>query len=178
MITFILTLIVFLFAGWAFLSIIIWSLRNGISPMPTSSKAKQCLLSAVPANFNGIIYELGSGWGTLAFPLAERFPQSQVIAYESAPVPYFFSKIRHLLAPLPNLQIQRQDFFQVPLANAGLIVCYLYPGAMHRLKRKFEQELNPNTLVVSNTFGIPGWQPHKVFEVADIYRTKIYLYQT
>ncbi len=32
------------------------------------------------------------------------------------------------------------DFFNVDLKDAGLVVCYLYPGAMERLKDKFEKD--------------------------------------
>lgn len=47
------------------LSVVIGSLWNGISPMPTSSKAKYCLFEALPLQIDGKIYELGSGWGRL-----------------------------------------------------------------------------------------------------------------
>ena len=48
---------------------------------------------------------------------------------------------------------------------------------MKRLKEKLEAELKPGTLVISNTFAIPGWAYEKMLEVDDLYRTKIYLYK-
>ena len=167
----------FLLLVLALLSIVFWSWRNGISPMPTSSKVKKRLLISLPEEVEGDIFELGSGWGTLAFPLARRFPNCQVNAYETSFVPFLFTKLRHRLNPLSNLIFYRQDFFTVPLGDASLIVCYLYPEAMRQLKIKFEKELKPGTWVVSNTFGVPGWKPVKIDEVDDLYRTKIYAYQ-
>lgn len=168
----------FFLAVWILFSIIFWSIRNGISPMPTSSKAKKCLLDLLPTHPPGPIFELGSGWGSLAFPLAKLYPNIVVTAYETSPIPYFFSKFRQILTPLPNLKIVRQDFFNVPLPPDALVVCYLYPGAMRRLKPKFEAELSYKSLIISNTFGIPGWNPVKTVVVPDLYLTKIYVYKT
>lgn len=158
-------------------SIVIWSLKNGISPMPTSRKAKRCLLELLPKEIDGNVYELGSGWGTLVFSLARRYPHCRIVGYETSPVPFWFSRLRQMIVRLPNLQLQRRDFFQVPLGDASLLVCYLYPGAMRQLKVKLSEELKSRSWVVSNTFSIPGWKAEEIREVGDIYYSKIYLYR-
>lgn len=146
--------------------------------MPTAPKTKKILLDVLPKNIShGNIYEVGSGWGTLASPLAKLYPQCSIIAYETSPVPFWFSKCRFALMRHPNLQIIKRDFFQEPLNDAVLIVCYLYPEAMRRLKIKFEKELQPGTYVITNTFAIPGWKPELTREVPDLYHTKIYVYR-
>jgi hypothetical protein len=157
-------------------SIIQWSLRNQISPMPSSPKVKKSLFSQLP-HVKGKVYELGSGWGTLAFPLARHCPSSQVVGLETSTIPYTFCRLWLSVAKTPNLHFEKKDFFDVPLNDAALVVCYLYPEAMKRLKDKFEKELQPGTWVVSNTFAIPGWPPVKIVEVDDIYFTKIYVYR-
>lgn len=171
---FVIGMIFFLFLAWIMFSIVIWTIKNGISPMPTSAKAKQIILKAVPES--GDIYELGAGWGTLAFALAAKFPDRKIEAYETSPVPYLFCKMRQWMTPYPNLQFHRQDFFEISLKEASVAVCYLYPGAMHRLKSKFEKELSPNSTVISHTFSIPGWDPRDVFVVPDLYRTHVFVY--
>jgi trans-aconitate methyltransferase len=158
------------------ISIIIWSIRNGISPMPTSSKAKKCLMSLLPDQIHGVIYELGSGWGTLTFPLARHYSKAVVIGFETSPVPFFVSWLRRFSEKAPNLCLKREDFFSFPIKDASLIICYLYPQAMQRLKLKFLNELKPGCVIISNTFAIPGWKPEKIIEVQDIYRSKIYVY--
>ena len=99
------------------------------------------------------------------------------MAYELSPLPYLFSWIVNKICPKHNLCFERVDFFEKDLTDAGLVVCYLYPGAMARLKSKFDKELKPGTWVISNTFAVPGWHPVKIVEVADLYHTKIYLYR-
>lgn len=160
------------------ISIAVFSIRNGISPMPSSFKAKNCLVSNLPPDLlSGKIYELGSGWGTLAYPLAASYPQKEVTAFETSPVPYYVSRAGCYFFNAPNLKFVKRDFYTISLDDAALIVCYLYPEAMHKLKVKFEQELKPGTWVVSNTFAIPGWKAAKTYEVPDLYHTKIYFYR-
>lgn len=170
-------IIFFCIIVWILISIVFWTIRNGISPMPTSAKVKRCLLENLPEIKNGNIYELGSAWGTLAFPIAKKFPDGLIRGYETSPIPYFFSRLTLWLFPLPNLRFERRDFFSISLADADLVICYLYPGAMQMLKKKFCRELKPGTWVASHTFAIPGWKADKTYEADDLYKTKIYLYQ-
>jgi hypothetical protein len=156
---------------------IVYSWRYGITPTPTSAKVKKQLLQILPKEIKGSIAELGSGWGTLAFALARYFPYNQVHAYEISPIPYYISKVLSCFYSYPNLHIQRRDFFAVSLKNVSLVVCYLYPEAMTRLKAKFEQELRPGTFVLSHTFAVPGWLPIRSERANDLYQTPIYLYQ-
>lgn len=157
-------------------SIVSWTWKNGISPMPTSPKVKKTLIKNLPIDWKGSITELGSGWGTLAFVLAKKYPNCSIRAFENSPIPYILSKCRSFLEPHKNLHILRQNFFDQPLHESSMIVCYLYPGAMIKLKEKFENELKNGTLVISHTFAVPGWSPSKIFEVSDTYHSKIYFY--
>ncbi len=165
----------------AFFSILFWTFKNGISPSPTSPKQKKAIMdliqSEIPKNLKKDILELGSGFLTLAIPVAKLFPDTKVIAYETSLVPYLISKIYIYFFKLPNINLIRKDFFRSDLKNAGLIICYLYPKAMDNLKIKFENELVKGTFIVSNTFAVPDLKPIKTFIVNDLYQTKIYLYK-
>nr|NGX50824.1 hypothetical protein [Chlamydiota bacterium] len=120
--------------------ILFFTLKNGISPMPTSSKVRNQLLALLPKLERGNVVELGSGWGNLIFPLAKKYKNCQIVGYENSPIPYLFSL---LINPAPNLKIMRQNFFKCSLHNADLVVCYLFPKGMTQLKSKFERELKP-----------------------------------
>jgi Methyltransferase small domain len=158
-------------------SIVVWAIKNGIGPMPTLPKQKRCLIQSLPTDMQGKVFDLGSGWGTLAIALAKKLPDCQVTGYENSPVPYSFSRMLQLILRYPNLQFYRRDVLQIPLHDASVIVCYLYPGAMKNLKPKLEKELKNGTFVITNTFAVPGWKPRNVIEADDIYRSKIYTYQ-
>jgi hypothetical protein len=158
-------------------SIVIHTLINGISPMPTSDRARRTMLKlAKELSTPRTVVDLGSGWGTLTFPLANLFPDAEVIGYENSPVPYFCSIWANWLLRVRNLRFAREDFYRTPLDKADLVVCYLYGGAMERLRPKFERELRAGTVVVSNCFAIPQWKPVRVVEAGDVYRSRIYVY--
>ncbi|MDP6573208.1 MAG: hypothetical protein QGI06_06820 [Rhodospirillales bacterium] len=78
---------------------------------------------------------------------------------------------------MPTCGVHRADFHEARLHGAGLVVCYLHPGAMERLRPKLEAELTPGALVLSNTFAMPRWRPVAVAEAEDFYRSKVYLYR-
>lgn len=158
-------------------SIVWYSWQYGISPMPTSPKVKKTLLNALPDNLHGIILDLGSGWGTLAEALAEKYPEAQVTGIEISWIPFLFSILRNKIGGKKNLHFLRQDFFEYDCSEANLIVCYLYPRAMNKLAKKFEKELREGALIASHTFALAGKTPFKVAHSNDLYHTPIYLYR-
>lgn len=172
-----LLLIVFLFLLTSGFSVIGMTIRNGISPMPTSPKVKKQLFEILPKKTEKNVLELGSGWGTLAFPLARHYPSNQVIAYENSLIPYLFCLFWHRLFPYKNLRFIYQDFHKASFENASLAICYLYPGAMNQLQLKFDNELDEGSLIATHTFAIPSWKPIQIEYVNDLYHTPIYLYK-
>ena len=159
------------------ISIVVYSVRTGISPMPSTARARARLLAALPQDPTGPIYELGSGWGTLAFALADRFPHCEVIGYELSPVPFLVASLRQRLFPRANLSFWRKDLFAAPLAGAAIVVCYLCPPLMRRLAHKLQSEAKPGTIVASNTFSIPVWPAAEIHPLHDLYDNRIYLYR-
>ncbi len=136
------------------------------------------MLDAFPADTIGTIYELGAGWGALAFPLALKFPKCEVIAYELSPLPWLYMLIRARLCIRPNLTIRRGNIQLLPLDDAVAVCMYLYSQGVEKLKPRLEAELAPGTLVISNTFEVPGWHPKEVHQLDDTMCPQILVYQT
>lgn len=164
-------MILILLATVLCLIIAIDTMRLGISPMPSSGKARRVLVSLVQ---KGTVYELGCGWGTLAVALSGK---NRVCAFERALIPWFFSVIQKQVRGAKTLSIEKRDFFSVDLSKADVVVCYLYPGAMRRLGPKFEKELKKGAVVLSNSFQIPGRKADEIIEVGDWMGSKIYCYR-
>lgn len=161
----------------AVISIVGTTLQVGISPMPSSRKACQTIASAIPKNTEGPIIDLGSGWGNLVFVLARSFPQTKIKGIELSPIPWAVSQLIALFSPFGNLKIERGNFRDTNLREASVVVCYLFPEGMAYLKNKFERELKPDTLIISNTFRLAGWEPEEIITLDDIYQTPIYRYR-
>lgn len=152
-------------------SIVISSLRLGISPMPSSRKVRKALCKILPKEVKGTIYELGSGWGGVAFLLAKRYPEKRVVGYELSLIPYAVSKIYTLFAP--NLTIRRKNFLSEDLSDAGLTYCYLYPGAMAKLGEKWT-----SGVLISNAFQLHNKTPNEKILLIDIFRSNLFIYNS
>lgn len=157
--------------------IYIYTLLTGISPMPTSAKVRGAMLAALPDNINGAIFELGSGWGTLAVPLARQYSNCPVLGFEISPLPWLYSRLRQMVTQTQNLTFHRRNYLTADFSASALIVVYIHADGMEKLKPKFERELKPGTLILSNFFQIRGWEPIQELTVDDIHQTKVYLYQ-
>jgi len=167
-----LLLLLFLIA----LSIVLGTLRSGISPMMSSSKACQTMLNLSERAESGTLVDLGSGWGTLVIATARKYPEQQVIGYELSWFPWLFSIIRKYSLGLGNLTIYRSNFKHADLNNASVLFCYLFPAGMSALGEKLERELSTKTIIVSNTFALPSCLPIEIITLNDFYQTPIYLY--
>lgn len=154
-----------------------YTVITGISPVPTTPSVKTKMLEAAPEAVEGTIFDLGCGWGTLTFAFARKYPRSRVIGIEVSPIPLFFCHVRQWFKPQPNLIFQRGDYRNVRFDQAKLIVCYLFTRGMRELKPKFEHELNPGCLVISNTFAVPGWGTDQVYTAKDQYATRVFVYE-
>ena len=156
---------------------LLYSLITGISPVSSTFGSRKRIIKSVSRDQQGYIYELGAGWGALAFPLARRCPEATVVAYELSPVPWIFMKTWALFFGPRNLEIVRRNFLKDDLAKASLVVCYLYPGAMTKLSSKLAQELKPSAEVISNTFEIPSWTPTVIQNLEDVMCPQIFHYK-
>lgn len=167
-----------IFVFLCFISIIIYALRLGISPMPSSKKAQDAIIRLLPQKDieGGKIYELGSGWGGLAERLAKEHPKTEVVAVELSPVPYLYSRARQLLFKRANLTILRRDFHDQDLSDAKAVICYLFPNGMRKLSLKLKKELPDRCMVISNTFSLEDWEEDFLFFLDDWGATRIYRY--
>ena len=143
-----------------------------------SSRPARRVVADVVGELSGFesIIDAGSGWGTLAFYLAGRFPGKRITGLENSTVPFWTSKfLKRIFAP-PKLQFLQKDIYTYDYSKEDIIVCYLYPGAMHRFK-ELATSFKEGTVLISVCFAIAGWHPLKTIICKDMFRTKVYVYQ-
>jgi hypothetical protein len=171
-----LVVLVLMLAGG--LLILIFTLITGVPPMPTHRLVRPVMFDMIPENeAPKVAYDLGCGWGTLAFALAARFPDAKVIGIELSPLPWLFCKLRQIVQRRPNLEIRYGNFLRKPLGDANLIFCYLMIGAMRRLSAKLDTEAEAGTLVIANSFALQGWAPDDVRIVQGAMSAWVYRYR-
>lgn len=174
----ILTTLALILALFITVSIIYSTVKLGISPMPSSNKAYNAMVKLAEETGSGSIIDLGCGWGNFVIRMAKKCPQRQIVGYELSLLPWLTSSLFKKVLGLKNLTLYRQDFYQADLSNASVLVCYLFPEAMNKIKHKLLSEQHQIDFLISNNFALPSSKPYKIMQLDDFYRSPVYLYRT
>jgi len=115
------------------------------------------------------LYELGAGVGAIVFPAAREYG-AQVVAVEIEPLRVLIMRLRRAMGPgAERIRLLRANMFELDFRPASVVTAFLWPGAMARLRPKFEAELRPGTRVLSRCHPILGWTPTQYDRAADVY---------
>lgn len=162
-------------AGFILLLLLFWRTDQSRVPLFLSNRATTAavlgLLPAAPCR----LIDLGCGDGGLLARLASARPDCEFVGIEHAPLPWLLAKLRAIA--LPNLLIRRADFWQVPLAGYDLVYAFLSPAPMPRLWAKASTEMQPDALLVSNSFPVPEVPPEFIVEIDDRRNTRLFCYR-
>ena len=147
----------------------------------TSIIVREKIFSIIPPKLLKVedlkIYDLGSGWGGLAFALAREYPHQTIIGIEISFIPWLYSRVRLLIWPHDNLNFWWGNFFKINLSDAKLVICYLFPKTMWKLSKKLKNELICGSFILSNTFSFRDWVASKEERANDFYQSSIFLYE-
>ncbi len=112
----------------------------------------QCKLANVQKG--DVVYDLGSGEGTALMIAAKEFGASGV-GVEIDPLRTITSRLSIAFAGLSKkIRIIRKNFFEVDISEATVVIMYLIPKTLARLKPKLLKELKPGTRVVTFVYKI------------------------
>ncbi len=155
--------------GWFLLAFILLLLvyRGALSgqvPLYLSNKQTvqalgELLLARGPCRF----LDLGAGVGSTLVPLADGLPEHHFTGVENAPATWLAGRVLSL--GRPNLDWRWGDLWQTPLAGHDVVYAFLSPAPMPRLWEKAKAEMAPGSLLISNSFPVPGVAPEQVIEV-------------
>lgn len=141
----------------------------------SSEKANQVLATLLPKNRQFSFIDLGSGCGGLLSNLSAKKRNGLFYGIESAPIPFLISKIRSLFNP--GCTISWGDFWQQDFSQYDVVYAYLSPVPMMSLWQKAKKEMRPGSLLISNTFMIPGIAPDKAIKLDDFSGSTLYLWK-
>ena len=83
-----------------------------------------------------------------------------------------------LTAGRDGIDIRFRNFWLADLAQADVVVCYLFPDVMGRLGTKLAAELAEGARVVSFNFPIPGWTARSTLRAPSrLHNDPIYIYR-
>lgn len=137
--------------------IIIGHLKGG--PFIRSAKKRIATMLELAAIQPGErVVDLGSGDGTLVLEAARR--GAYATGVEINPFLVWYTRLRIKKAGLSGrASVIRGDLWRYPLSDTDVVLLYLLPSTMEKLKEKLARELPPHARIVSNAFILPDWTP-------------------
>src|SRR3989339_1208311 len=140
-------------------------LFRGYAPfISTRPQAIDKIVADLELPGKAVVYELGCGKAPLLRALSRKYPQADLIGIENEPIPYLIASIQVNLAKT-NIRIKRKNLFNISLADADAVYCYLNPKMMAALQKKFQDECRGGTIIISYQFPMPDLKPEKTLEI-------------
>ena len=111
----------------------------------------QCKLAKIGPK--DVVYDLGCGDGTALLTAAEKGARG--VGVEIDLIRFWVARVRFLLSKYSgNLRVERKNFFAVDVSPATVVIMYLIPKTLNRLKPKLLKELKAGTKVVTFVYQI------------------------
>lgn len=153
----------FLFAFILLLLIYRGALSGQVPLYLSNQQTVAALAELLAERGNSRFLDLGAGVGSTTVPLADNFPDSHFTGVENAPLTWLAGRILSL--GRPNISWRWQDMWQVRLDDCDVVYAFLSPVPMPRLWEKVRAEMKPGSLLISNSFPVPGVAPSQIIEV-------------
>jgi SAM-dependent methyltransferase len=163
-------------AAFVLLVLVFWNARGERVPLYLSNRRTWTALADL-APTEGAIVDLGCGIGGTLTHLARAHPQSTVTGIESAPIPFVLAWLRVKLSGLRNIRLMYGDIWRHDLAPYAMVYAFLSPAPMPELHAKARAEMRPGTMLVSNSFEVPGHAPDETRELDDSRRTRLLIWR-
>lgn len=119
--------------------------------------------------------DLGAGIGSTLVPLADRLPEHRFAGCENAPLTWATGRLLSL--GRPNLDWRWGDLWRADLRGCDVAYAFLSPAPMPQLWEKARAEMAPGSLLVSNSFPVPGIEPERVIDVRCTPPRPLYCYR-
>ena len=109
--------------------------------------------------------------------LARQRPDGHFTGIESAPLPFALAWLRLRFAGLANVKLLFGNYRSHGLGEYDVVYAFLSPVPMPDLFDQAKQEMKSGSLLISNTFDVPGHPADEAVEVADRRQTSLYLWR-
>ncbi|WP_445937276.1 class I SAM-dependent methyltransferase [Pseudomonas sp.] len=163
--------------GFVLLLLLNWNSFGERVPLYlTGAGARQHLLGVLgeqPEHFRFI--DLGCGPAGRLLSLARQFPQAQFVGVETAPLSFLIAWLRAL--PQGNCNIRYENLWRSDLSAFDVVYCFLSPAPMPELWAKACEQMPLGSLLISNTFEVPGQPADQQIELHDWRKSRLLLWR-
>lgn len=136
--------------------------------MPTDEAMARALLKLGQVNENDVLYDLGSGDGSIVVLAASEFG-ARGVGVELDPVRLRESRELASLAGVEHkVEFREEDLFEANVSSATVVTLYLLPDVHVALKRRLLAQLAPGARILSHSFNLGQWRPDKTIEAGGL----------
>lgn len=151
------------------------ALRDRVPLFLSDQPAIDRLLELVTDEHPVSVVDLGCGTGGLLQALRDARPIARLRGIENAPLTWLIARMRLAQAAV---DVDFGSIWDEPLGHHDVVYAYLSPAAMPRLWDKACREMRPGSLLVSNSFEIPGVPAQRVLPLdGDGMATALYVWE-
>ncbi|WP_454457275.1 class I SAM-dependent methyltransferase [Thauera phenylacetica] len=161
--------------GFVTLVLVYWTSFRTQVPLYLSNAATAAAVAKLLPDGPARMLDIGAGTGALLRPLAQARPDCRFTGVELAPATWAIGRL--LLRGHANVEWQRGDLFAPDWSGYDLVYAFLSPVPMPAVWAKAIAEMRPGSLLVSNSFEVPGHEADAVIEVGDRRGTRLFLYR-
>ncbi len=122
--------------------------------VPTTRKTAREMVRFARLSGTERVYDLGAGDGAVLIEAKRQHPGLTAIGIETVITVVWLGWLRIRLSG-QAVDLRYADAFITDVSDADAIFLYLAPHLMEKLEKKFDAELKPGTVVISNTFTFP-----------------------
>jgi SAM-dependent methyltransferase len=166
--------------GWylgSFILLLLTYWRTDRSQVPlylSNTVTAKAVAGLVPLQSRQFL-DIGCGHGGLLRRVALQHPCCNFVGIEHAPIPWLLGRM--LGALRTNVDVRYGDFWRMPIAGFDVVYAFLSPVPMPRLWAKACEEMKEGSLLISNSFEVPGVKPARVLQLDDARRTRLLIYK-
>jgi SAM-dependent methyltransferase len=128
--------------------------------VPTPDELVEKMMDLAQVRPSDFVIDLGSGDGRNVIAAAKRGARGLGVEFNKDMV-----ALSRRLAAMQGVEGRANfvegDMYKADISKASVMALFLLPSNMLQLRSKF-LELKPGSRIVSNTFGMEGWQPDEV----------------
>jgi hypothetical protein len=138
----------------------------------SNRKTAEALIALMEEKGGRRFLDIGSGLGGVVRAVDGNGRSASGV--ETAPLVWAVSAFMSKLSG--RGRILRQDLWKTDLSQEDVVYAFLSPEPMEALWEKARQEMKPGSLLVSNSFAVPGVEPDEVWEIGDSRSTRLLIY--
>jgi hypothetical protein len=163
--------------GFVVLLLVNWNSLKDRVPLYLTGNKTQKLISEIlkKQKMDFTFIDLGSGLAGSLYFLSKEFPAAKFFGVETAPLVFIASWFRCLFRS--NCKIRYLSIWKTDLSQYDVVYCFLSPVPMPQVWTKAKSEMPKGSMLISNTFEIPGVKPSEVIKLEDWRNSKIIIWK-